>query len=468
MAKNSGGIILDASLQENQPEALKGMISEMKEEEFAGFTRYKRNIRRKFYSVEEMDKLREDFSKVIVQDFEDDYHMPKAEREAKRRQYEKFYKLMNEFPKKIRRPDVFVEACRVCMDIIYETADRQRVFSRKKFIKKAIEGKIVIEGLNFPKLEGKSMKRMNKDTLARYIVDTSKDPRELLEGGSTNDLATDENGIIISQKSCLTDEELEYYLRVDDEEAEKFFREGGFFNEDDHDYYHGRIATYSTKKMRKTMLKVCPTFKNVLKDMQKSMGIASKTRGFDELTENDVDELKRIDQRVNRSDLKYPKFKGSMLNEDDVNAYCYALDEYNKETTYVLYNGRYITESEKEDIEFKSLLDRNGWNIRNLYGNKEKVKRQEKLDKLKEKRIKKLKEKLKRVKSSTTEEDLNIYGEKYESSKKKNKKKSKKEEKKRKKAKKKVTNGIILDAVGAEEEDMRSYMKRMQNMKWGA
>ena len=71
----------------------------------------RRKIKEVYIPPEELDRLKIEYSRVVVQDFEDDYHNTKEEREAMRQRYEKFFHLKRNFTKKIRRLDKYIEAC---------------------------------------------------------------------------------------------------------------------------------------------------------------------------------------------------------------------------------------------------------------------------------------------------------------------------------------------------------------------
>ena len=130
-----------------------------------------------------------------------------------------------------------------------------------------------------------------------------------------------------------------------------------------------------------------------------------------------------------------------------------------------------ITREQMDEIEFKQILEANGYNLRNLYGNKERRKRIEKQRNKQSKEIKSLKKMLEELKSKqekTNIEGLNgsikgidLGGDKVN----KKKKKKKKVKGKAKKMQDKFDR-LILDSVGADDDDMDSYAKRMSNMTW--
>ena len=93
----------------------------------------------------------------------------------------------------------------------------------------------------------------------------------------------------------------------------------------------------------------------------------------------------------------------------DVDAYLYAMEQYEKETTLVEYNGRYITEEELDDIKIKEMLEKNGYNLRNLYDNRERAKRIDKAKANDRKRIRQLRKMLAAVQERSEKLDSGVY-----------------------------------------------------------
>ena len=118
-------IILDASRNSDYVEEMKekGVITEPEDK----FTQAQRKLQSVYISPEEEAQLREMYSHVVVQDFEDEYHMPREAREKMRTQYEKIFKLRNNYTKKIRQIDVFIDACRLCLENIRDIAENNKI-----------------------------------------------------------------------------------------------------------------------------------------------------------------------------------------------------------------------------------------------------------------------------------------------------------------------------------------------------
>lgn len=441
-------IVLDASKNEEYM-ARHGESITSPEEEESSVSKRKRVYREVYISPEELAELREVYSHVIVQDFEDGYHLSREERQHQKEKFGKFLQLRQRFTKKIRKIDKYVEACRLCMDIVNQTAEENGIYDPEEFKRKVFKGDITINGLNFPKYQGKDKKKLNWE----YITDLIMNPEMSLK-----DLTKDTTDDFDIQIPCFNPEEFDAIMQQADANEMKLGEESIYEpNIKDSD----GIARIISKKERKDLMKNAPGYMAVVKEIQKA---ASRRRKGYQIYNLEPDEERYIQEYDAKTSLlgkdKPPKFHGDASNPDDVNAYIYKMEQYERETEIVEYNNRYITLEEKEDLEYKELLEQNGWNLRNVYGNKERERMQRKKAEADKKKIKQLKEMLKKVQDRANAEDADMIG--SDGAVNKKKKKNKKGKKRAKKM-----NEILLDAFDDEDEDMKAYKKRMKNMKWG-
>ena len=94
------GIILDADQnQEYIEDQLKKELEKTGEIPESISAISKRKIKEIYIPPDEEEKLLDQYSKVVVQDFEDDYHMTKEERESLRERYSKFFRLKRNYTK---------------------------------------------------------------------------------------------------------------------------------------------------------------------------------------------------------------------------------------------------------------------------------------------------------------------------------------------------------------------------------
>lgn len=410
----------------------------------------KRTYKPVYISPEELEELRKTYQHVVVQDFEDSYHMTKEEREEQRRVYAKFYELKRNFTKKIRKLDKYIQAMRLCMEIIDDTAKSQNIYSEEEFKKKVLQKKIVINGLQFPKFQGKNKKKINWDFVSEFILDPEKPMRELADEFSDEEIH-------------LVPEDL-----IDEETKKEMFREPtGEELKARHRVYTDisladpDMAVYIDRKERKQLVKKIPEYISLVKNIRKDI-LRGKKDGTAvwELRESEARYIEEYDRRYKKKKgLLVPEFHGDASNQEEVDAFLYAMEEWELDNELVEYRGKYITKQEYKDTILRETLEENGWNVRNMYGNKQREKELEKRKNREKKRVDRLKKMLKVAEDKYKNRD-------YDGKPTTGKKKQKKKKGKAKKASDKFER-IILDAVDPQEENMKEYQKKMERMEWG-
>ena len=156
------GIILDAS-SDSKPNT-----EDMTEEEIRQIPR--RKISEVYIPELELQKLREMYSRSVVQDFNDEFHYSKEEREQLEKEHEKLIKLKN-MRNRCPRLSEYVIQWRLCLEIIDEVAETNGVMSPEKFKKDVLKGKIYINGMRFPKYNGKRKKYVNWDYIMEEYIE---------------------------------------------------------------------------------------------------------------------------------------------------------------------------------------------------------------------------------------------------------------------------------------------------------
>lgn len=407
-----------------------------------------------YMSEEEKERLLEMYGKAIVQDFEDGYHMSREEREKQREQFAKFFKL-RKFPKKIRRLDTYVEAMRLVVSIIEEMAEDNKIYSPDRFKKMVYKGDIIINGLTIPKFLGKKKKSINWDYVAEFVEDLNRDP-EILQ----NPLKDQDQHEIDSDCLFLDSEYERFNDLYNKSETENIV---AFDPASAIDY-----AGIADKKTRKTLIKTVPSLLKIVKNLTDPKTQRNGAMIW-ELNSDDYDEIEEYDRKFNRNRTSAPEFHGSLMKQSDVDAYLYQMEQYEAETELIEYNGKLITIEEAEDIEYSRMLEENGFNIRALYGNKDRKKLDKQRKKEDDRKSKELKKRLAEIEQRRTTK-YDIYGNIVED-KETGKKDKKKKDKKKKKAEKKTRkhfDQILLDAVEeSKDEDFEMYEKKMKEMRWG-
>ena len=272
----------------------------------------KRKIREVYIPPEELDELRELYSKVIVQDFEDEYHMSKEERESLQKRFSKFFRLKRNFAKKIRRLDKYIEACRLVFEIINDTAEENGVMDKDVFITDVLRGKITIEGLTIPKYVGKGKKTLNWDYIMEYIIDPTRDVKELIasqESSKCKDLENEDDDISLDD--------------IPKDAYEAIMQEIDNYKPPTRSFYDGSdgegYATIESDSQRKKLVKLSPGYSRKLKELYNN---GKPTRGNSYLWQIEDEDSKWIREFKEYKEQKEgdfrPEFTGSIMDSDAV------------------------------------------------------------------------------------------------------------------------------------------------------
>ena len=448
-------LVMNASKNEEYLKDNSELVHEARKNDDGSSVFSNSEIKEVYIPPEEEQRLLEMFATSVVQDFGDDYHLTRKERDEMQERYQKFFKLKKNYTRKIRRLDKFVEAWRLCIEIIDDMADTNGLYDPAKFKQKALSGAIHIDGLNFPKFQGKRKKKINWDYVTEFIFDPRKDLRELTD---VKELAEESQRIDIEH--LMSDEEISEVLTpLSEEERTKT-------------EYRATVGIAETgnademsKKAQKWLVKGCPAVIQNIKDAAKVPGDTTRRKSkIWDSSDEELEILRAYDSKLRgNNSISVPEFNGNFGSTKAVDAYLRALDEYEEETSFVSYNGRLITESEYKELEYMHALEDAGWNIRNLYDNRDKDKRAKQAKKDEQERINTLR---KMLNVAQEREDLRSkgYSEKeIDAILKKQEEVGKKNKKKKKKAKK-TMDSIILDAVKSKDKSFKKYKKRMGRM----
>ena len=373
-------------------------------------------------SPERFQKMCKTFDHVVVHEFGDEYHLTEEERQAKNAYYETF-KLLRKAKKSYNHIDEYVEVMRVALKCLDKVAENNGIYDPEEFKLMFLRGDIFITGLKFPKYKGRDKKNLSWEYIAEFIV-SDRDPEELLPKES--EILTQDEIEDVRYK-LFTKEELEYITRppTPEEEYEKL----KIFDPDVDDIEGKPIAQELTKKEMKELLRCQPEAQYVMKQLRRAQKAADRIDNMVyDLVIDDLEDIAKYDKTHGyESSSEMPEFHGNILNDKDYKRYVYELNEYEENNIKENYGGKMRTISEIREAELKAALEKDGWDIRALYGNKEKEKKLKEARKRDEAEKRKLKKKLaqidKRNKQRLGEEQYLGGG--------KNKKKKKKKKKKK-------------------------------------
>lgn len=449
------GIILDADIEKDGH--IIGVYEDSDEEKSSRKSSIpvKRVLQDVYIPEKEIEMLREVYSKSVVQDFGDMYHYTKEEREKFIAEHKKLHELRK---KRFKCPRLseYVRRWRSCLEIVDEIANTNGLIPPDEFKKKALNGDITIGGLKFPKYTGKRRKSVNWDFVMDYIIDSRKNPDDLdemlLDKDVDEEITSDERPSktiekIVSNAKLMTETDVASIMAEDSP----------------------LIPRIMSSKELKSMKKSAPEITKAINDEISLAAKRNRARmhGYNRtVEEDDFDYISRYDKRNKFSSI--PEFNGNILDDDAFEAYLDACEEYDRESTLIEYNGKLYTPDQIEMLELKTLLENNGWDLRKVFIDKDRIrkeKRRKKRDAKREKQIKQLLNDIQNRKEKR-DEKLNGYpqGINIEEYKKKVKKKNKKD--KHKKGKKKF-EAILMDATADKRyKNLKAYRDEMEDFSW--
>lgn len=407
----------------------------------------------------EIEYLKEVYSKTIVQDFEDFFHMSDTERREALKGHDDLYQYQKKRVKCVTLSE-FVRLWREAIVIIDDFARSNMAMAPDKFKEMAIMGEIEIGGLTLPEFVGKKKcKDYNWEYIGEYIVDLEKDPDELDEmvrkkldyTGDDDDVNADEipEDILEIVESTGENGDMSETIELGD--------------------------TISNKEKRR-IKKIAPALMKGMRDMDNARAKNARmiARTQNRVEDDDFRWLRRYNKQRG-AEGKIPEFHGDMMNQKDVDAYLAALDDYAYDAEVTEYNGRVYVNDDMKLLEAKQVFEYANWDVRKVYRNREEEKKQKekkKKEKKKEKEIKKLliniqqrkKSREQRMKGMPMGRDI----EELRNASKKDKKRNKKKKKNALKKKKRKYKRILEDATVAKRyKNIKAYAKEMEDMSWG-
>ena len=394
---------------------------------------------------EREDMIKQEFSQIVVHEFGDEYHMSDEERKKKFKYYDAF-KSFSKFKHKFRKFPDYIKAMREALKCLDLVAQDNFVYSPDKFKKLFFKGKIWIKGLVLPEFKGAGRRSVDTEYLLDYIL--SDAPAE-------DFLKKDDHEVYTKEE--LDDAFEELFSKEDQEAIDKAIAKS---KNDEDDFYCVPSSSYSagedipdnlivpiSKKEMKKSIKVLPDLGNLFKEIEKRGKKNKMCMGgyISNMLMEDFDNFDEYDTSREIILSKMPKFKGDMTNDDDYYRYLAKLEEWERTQIKKPYNGKLKTQEEIDAIELKKALENHNWDIRNLFGNKERAKKLEKLRKEQLRKEKETKKKLIKLQEARKRRQL---GEDYDEDEEKLKKKK---AKKLKKKGKKVLKEIDKETKGDEK-----------------
>lgn len=374
-----------------------------------------------FISEKKLKEIEEEYETVVVHEFGDDYHLTEEEKEEKNQYYKAFSKL-NKSKHKYRRLDEYIRVMRLALHCLNLVAENNMIYDPEDFKVKCLQGKIKVSGLFFPEYKGKDRKSLSWKYISEFIL-SEQDPSELMkqkEEVFSESEMEDLSHKLFDQKEL--DQIIEFSENREKESHDNLIR---LIKDDEK---HSEVVDVMSKKEVREMMKTHPELVMAIRDVKKDMRSAEiiKDTFASDLTYDDLEKIRQYDQKHNYAGLsvtEMPKFKGCMLDDKDFDRYMYQLQNYAEETIREDYHGKMKTLAEIRELEVKSLLEENNWNIRNLYNNRELEEKRKQMKKEGEKKERKIKKRLLKIQKRNRKRSKRLMGEDLTTKKKKKKKK---------------------------------------------
>lgn len=346
---------------------------------------YELNIKPVYVSPEREKKILDSYNDVVVQEFGDEYHLPEEELRRRNMYYDAFIEISH-MKNKFRRLSEYVLAMRKVLNCLEVVAQNNGVYDPEDFKNRWASGKIKVYGLDIPKYIGKDKRRISWKYISEFIL-SDKDPSELMKKEAEH--IDSEEEMAMAKEELFDPGELEAmtkpYTKEEMEEKRHLFLTRKTENV---------VLPMSNKEM-KLISKENPVLVLNMKDIRKRerQSLITQNAFVSDMTYSDMEDISSYDRKhmfVSRE--KEPEFTGSIMKKKDVDIYLYNMDRYYGQHTKELYSGKMMTPDEIRSLKLKEELQKDGWNIRKLYGNKEKIKRikeAERMDRKKRNRLKK-------------------------------------------------------------------------------
>lgn len=445
------GMIFDASKKRLQSMTNEEWEKDERKEDEKKEKRKVLNVKFPESKIEELKKL---YDTVVVRDFGDDYHLTEKDKEDNNELY-KIFKPIRDHRTRYKGIVEFVYAMRECYDFIEALANKNRlIMPPEDFIKDVFAKKIEVSQLTFPVYTGRDRKDINWENVTRYVVDRSLDPIELSDKVKIEYIPVDiQENPEEHLKDYFSDEQIEMIFGESNERVSETIA----YDETIDDEPDGVVLPASKKDIKKLM-KRYPDLIRPVKDAKMRGQVSDALRDFVyELDSSAYEYIGRLDEKRGfLSSDQIPKFTGNLASTKDVKKYLYQLNEFQEEHERINYHGRFITLSEYKDEMLKEELAKSGWNIKNIYYNRQ----EEKKRKMEDKKDKKKEKRLRKELSKITDRRKKRYGEGGDLVNKK-----KKKHKKSSKKKGDAFGDVVAKSHGAKDFD--EYEQMMLDMSSG-
>lgn len=350
------------------------------------------------------------YGEVVVHDFGDDYNLSEQEKIEKNALYKVFSKLAR-CKRTYRKIEEFIQVARLSMDALNAVAETNGRYDPEEFKRRVFKGKIEVQGWMFPKLAGKERKKVNFSYLADFIL-SGEDP-SLFNGIveiPEEEFPPDEV-LVASCKKLFDEHDLERITHVEDPETIRKRVNGVIEDPTDPNQVPFDVVIINDEAATKKLIKSSPEILDVVKEYRRKIKTSDQLQRFiSDIDYDDFQAICKIDARVSEKSSGGVEFTGSVLNDDDYYEYISESDEYAYTHDLYNYEGRQKTKAEIDEAEFMRAIENAGWNVKVLFGNKERRKKRDAALKADRRREKTLRAQLERVSKRIKEKDDDAKG----------------------------------------------------------
>lgn len=350
------------------------------------------------------------YGEVVVHDFGDDYNLSEQEKSEKNALYKVFSKLAR-CKRTYRKIEEFIQVARLSMDALNAVAETNGRYDPEEFKRRVFKGKIEVQGWMFPKLAGKERKKVNFSYLADFIL-SGEDP-SLFNGivETPEEEFPPDDVLVESCKKLFDEHDLERITHVEDQETIRKRVNGVIEDPTDPNQVPFDVVIINDEAATKKLIKSSPEILDAVKEYRRKIKTSDQLQSFiSDIDYDDFQAISKIDARVSEKSSGGVEFTGSILNDDDYYEYISESDEYAYTHDLYNYEGRQKTKAEIDEAEFMRAIENAGWNVKVLFGNKERRRKRDAALKADKRREKTLRAQLERVSKRIKEKDDDAKG----------------------------------------------------------
>lgn len=342
-------------------------------------------------SSSRLDKMfNENMKYVLVNNYDDDYHASKEEREKNKHVFE-VRRRMGQIQHKYAKLDQYIDAVREVMEIVKLVAKEKAnepatILNSKKSEEEIyygiLSGEIKVPGIYFPEYKGKDRKNRSREYILEYILSDAPSS-EIVEDKDVKrrkeDRRKTKEDWEETAKRLFKDNELEEILNFKYNDKQKGSQLVTYEPDEDNLPFDGTAYALTDKEIKAFSKKLTGVYKMTKSNtlMKRNRGAQSALDRLDNFRQFDpfaagytspFDEVAECEKRYKKNDGIESNETIDLLNDKEYNKLINKLDEYYLHECSYYDNNHNSTRSIYEDNmdEFYTDLEKMGYNVRKL------------------------------------------------------------------------------------------------------